>query len=330
MKRALVLFLACVALLRCAGALTGSRFAEIEFAGPLANAVISTRGGETRVEGELRVGETRVMLVPVATQELSTEAPAIRFDEEPDPLRARGTARFLGWREPTSALSNLSPGLRARARPALAETPLEISSAAPLVLLAAAIGVLYLRKKPRFAVAIAIVAALATRALVHAPVRDVEASVSLVDGDANETRWRSVDAAVSELAFANLVADFELASEPADLRLSWRGSFAAGSEWRVAAVGARIFASRILEFEEGLLTRAANRYAAFDEVWLREAGEWHGHGAWEFGAELPTAREARVPPAWLAANLPQGVTLLVARVRGGMGRPQAWVRVSGI
>ncbi|MDZ4772308.1 MAG: hypothetical protein SGI72_04160 [Planctomycetota bacterium] len=330
MIRTCWIWFACACLVRFAAAAGVSRMAEIELVGPLANVVIEARGGgETRIEGELQAGETRLVVVPIAFQELSSATPTIRFDDDPNPLKPRGSARFVAWRASASPLSELSPGLRARARPALAATPIEISRAASLVLLAAAIGVLYLRKKPAVALAVALVAALTTLPLVRAPVRALEATVTLVDGDVNETRWRRIDAALDQLTLADPNPNFELACDPPDARLAWRTALDVQIPARVLAHGARLFATRVVAVEEGVLTRESNHYAAFDEIWLREEGEWRRGGPWNFGAPLPRAGEPRDPPAWLASSLPQGISILVARVSPGPGRPPSFVRVSG-
>lgn len=331
MKRALRLFLALVLLAGGACAFDLARFAEIELVGPLANVVIQAAGGgRTRVEGTLASGETRVVVVPIAQPDGSTIAPVITFDADPDPSRAIGAARFVRWRDKTATLASLSAGLRARARPALAETAVVISRAAPLVLLAAAIVVVFTRRRPFVTIAVALVAAAASYPLVTAPVRDLEASVTLLDGDVRATSWRRVSGALDELTLAGGDTEFVLESDPVDATVTWFVSLDRSHSARVRANGTRLFATRAVAMNENVLSRARNGYAAFDAVWLREAGQWKHFGPWEFGAPLPAPQGDGAPPGWLASALPQGIPILIARERSASARSATWVRVSGL
>jgi hypothetical protein len=314
-----------------AAAFDHARVAEIELKGPLSNVVLQAAGGgRTRIEGALAAGETRVLAVPIAQPDGASSAPTITFDVEPDPARASGAARFLRWREKSGAFTRLSPGLRARARPALAETVVEVSRAAPLVLLVAAIVVVSTRRRPLVALAVALGASGALIPLVRAPARDLEASVTLVDGDAAAGVWRRVDAALDALALPSDELEFTLDVDPAHASVVWHVALDRTEPLRARSPRARLFVTRGIEVADGLLSRARNGYAAFDDAWFREDGVWKHVGPWPLGAPLPAPAAESAPPAWLASSLPQGVTILVARERGDSARAARFVRVSGL
>lgn len=331
MTRGVLRCLALAFLASGAVAFDQARLAEIELKGPLQNVVVhAAGGGRTRIEGDLAAGETRVLTVPIAQPDGTSSAPAITFDAELDPARANGSARFVRWRERAGALSKLGPGVRARARPALAETVVAISSAAPLVLLGAAIVVVSVRRRPWIALGVALAAAAALFPLVKAPARDLEASVTLVDGDAQAAVWRRVDAAFDTLALPAEDLDLALETDPAGVAVEWHVPLDRTQPVRVRSPRTRLFALRGIEVGDGVLGRARNGYAAFDDAWLREDGVWKHVGPWDLGAPLPVLGTEGMPPAWLASGLPQGVPVLVARERGGSSRSATFVRVSGL
>ena len=81
-----------------------------------------------------------------------------------------------------------------------------------------------------------------------------------------------------------------------------------------------------------LLQPEVNTFGDLAEVYVRDAaGAWTAHGPWARGAPLPAAGPAagatsgsnpapaagNAPPGWLAAGLPQGVRVLVARLGAG-------------
>ncbi len=331
MKRALLVLVALVLVARGVTALELARFAEIELVGPLANVVLEARGGgRTHIEGALGAGETRLVAVPLSVPDRSTAAPTIKFDEDPDPSRPRGSARFVGWRKDPAPLEGLSPGLKARARPALLETPLGVSRAAPFVLLLSVIVVLFLRRRPFVALAAALLAAAALASLVTSPVREAGAAVTLVDGHVDETNWRQIDAALDRIVVAPEAGAFELATDPAQSMVTWEAPLDPTRPLSARAPRARLFATRVVEVSSGSLSRAANRLAAFDEAWLREDGAWKHFGAWDFGAPLPAPLDTALPPGWLASALPQGISILLARERPSAARSSTWIRVAGL
>lgn len=307
-----------------------AHFADVELVGPLSNVVLEVGNqGRTRIEGELAAGETRHVSVPVAlVSAASKPAPLVRFDDQSLLLSAPGRVRFLAWRLGPSPLEALSSGLRARARPALEETSVAVSRAAPIVLVIALCLALVLRRKPVLGLVAAVCACAATYPLVSAPTRDTSAAVTLLDGDAEASAWRRVDAAFDEIVVPTGVDEFELWTEPSDVPVTWYAPLDPREPWRARAHGARLFLASVFQAGEGRLARARNALAAFDSTWLREDGAWEARGAWGADAALPAAHEPGSPPGWLASNLPQGVSMLIARASGGSARSTRWVRQS--
>ncbi|MBL8860351.1 MAG: hypothetical protein JNL28_17710 [Planctomycetes bacterium] len=308
-----------------------ARFADVELVGPVRGVVLTIPGGgETRIEGELERGETRVVSVPVPAQASTNAPPLVSFDEPLALDETPGRARFLGWRGGLSPLADLSPGLRARARPALEETPLAISSAALVVLLTALVVTLALKRRPWLALVAGVVASAALYPLVAKPAEVGAARVTLIDGDTAQDSWRRIDAARDEIVVPRDVHEFELWTEPADALVTWFAPLANENEWRARARGARLFLASRCAGAGLTLARTGNGYAPLDSVWLREEGEWRASSAWELDAPLPQGRPAGAPPGWLASHLPQGVPILIARECGGPARTARWIRLSGL
>lgn len=332
MKKLLVVGLvwACCA----AGGLAQNRaaFADVELVGPVRGVVLTpVFGGSTRIEGELAAGERRLVSVPVpVTAAALNTPPRVTFDEPLALDEIPGRARFLGWRGGLTPTETLSPGLRARARPALAEAPLLISRAVVPLLLIAALVTLAVRKRAWLALLVATAASAALTPLVAPATRDIESSVTLVDGDHSVESWRRIDGALDEIAVPTDIHEFELWTEPIDAAVTWITPLDPTRPWRARARGARLFLASVVAADQASLARSGNGYAAFDAAWLRSEGEWSELGAWALDAPLPSAPRPGSPPGWLASNLPQGVAILIAREQAGAARAVRWVRVSGL
>lgn len=309
-----------------------AHFADVELVGPVANVVLEVaHQGRTRILGDLAAGETRHVSVPIAlVSDATKSAPSVSFDEGSAEQGVTGRARFLAWRGGASPLEVVPSSLRARARPALLETNASVSRAAPLVLVVAACLVLALRRRPLVALVVALAAALVLFPLVAQPERDANSAVTLFDGDLETSVWRRVDAAFDVLLVPQGIDEFELWTEPAAVPVTWTTPLDPKEPWRAEAHGARLFLASVFNGGEGRVTRAKNALVPFDQVWLRDEGEWSAHGAWGTGGPLPGASDPSSPPGWLASNLPQGVTFLIARETAGGPRARRFVRQSGL
>lgn len=342
------------------GALAGSAFAQnravfvdVEIRGPVNGVVLDVgAAGATRIEGALSSGETRRLSVPVplASESVRVE-PRVRLEGAAGDLEGRGGARFVAWRGGPPALANTSPGLRARARPAIAPATVAVSRAAVLVLVAAFVSVFAVRRRPAWALAVAALACVATIPLVRAPARDAEATVSVLDGDVSRDTWRRVDAACDEITVPEGVDAFELSTDPPAAPVTWIVSMDPGGAWRARASGARLFLASEFPAGEERITRTHNHHAEFDATWVREDGQWRPHGSWRVDVPLPSPIEVAaptgggaappagtqdgdgaaprtgMPPGWLLGALPQGGGFLVARERARPGRPPTWIRL---
>jgi len=332
-------------------------FVDVEIRGPVDGVVLDVgAAGATRIEGALSSGETRRLSVPVplASESVRVE-PRVRIEGAAGDLEGRGGARFVAWRGGPPPLANTSPGLRARARPAIAPATVVVSRAAVLVLVAAFLSVFAVRRRPAWAIAIAALACAATVPLVRAPARDAESTVTVLDGDASRDTWRRVDAACDEITVPDGVEAFELATDPPAAPVTWIVSVDPAGAWRARASGARLFLASEFPAGEERITRAHNHHAELDATWVREDGQWRPHGAWRVDAPLPApiedagstgggtpttsgtsggdrARDGAepptgMPPGWLLGALPQGGGFLVARERARPGRPPTWIRL---
>jgi hypothetical protein len=325
---------ACFSLAAIGSAQNRARLAEIELVGPVAGVVLDAgRAGSTHIEGALSAGETRRLTVPIPVESDTLRAePIVRFDEPALDAGLRGRVRFAGWSKTPSRLERLSAGLRARSMPALSEARVHVSRAAPLVLVAALVIALALRRRARLALASALVLAAALNPLASAPARESDAAVRVIDGNADDEAWRQVDASIGEITVPDGVDDFELVCDPAGAAVTWFVPLERGGGWRARSSGTRLFVESVFAAGEGRLTRARNAMAAFEQTWLRDEGAWTARGTWPLDAALPAPSSldssAGSPPGWLAGNLPQGVAVLIALEADAARKPAVWVRVS--
>ncbi len=318
-----------------------AHLAQVELVGPLSSArfePVATDGtvgagqlGSTRVEGGLRVGERRRLVLPLPTRrplEVSVEG--------------EGSARFEAWlAEPDEEpLAGLSAGLRARPLPPV-EDPSRGGLAQPTwaLLAAGAALVLSLRRRPAWALALAVALAGTGYALERRLAPAPDPGLLLYDGDLSVGAWRRAEARAAQLSLTPPRAGsaFSVVARPAQAPLSWVVSL--DGDWCAYAPGARVYAlsSAAPGAEKGAqggLARGANGLFDLAEVWWREAGEWSARGPWLSGAPLSAAegaaQHAESPPGWLASGLPQGVPVLLARAAQDEGGRPVWLRVTGL
>ncbi len=310
-----------------------ARLAEVELVGPVSGVVLDVgRAGSTRIEGSLSAGETRRLTVPVPVDSDALHAePLVRFDEPALDVGARGRVRFAGWSKTPSPLERLAAGLRARSSPALSEARVHVSRAAPIVLVAALVIALALRRRAGLALVAALAAAAVSNPLVSAPARESDAAVTVLDGDADDEAWRRIDAAIGEITVPDEVDAFELVCDPAGAPVTWLVSLDRPSGWSARSSGTRLFVESVFAAGEARLTRGRNALAAFEQTWLRDEGAWTARGAWPIDASMPptsSSAPSSSPPGWLASNLPQGVAVVIAREVSAPRKPTVWVRVS--
>lgn len=305
--------------------------AEVEIEGPIADIVLDMgASGETRLVGALVAGETRRLSVPLpARAESERFTPAIRSAPLADVhAEAQGAVRFVRWLEPpASDVERLPPGLRARARPPVARSAAAPSTAALLALAALGLTALGLAERARIALLVAVPGAAAL--WWFEPVRSSEsaAHVILVEGDSTSPTWLEVEAACDRLEIVPPIGAAQIEVWPQGARLVWRVPLEGGNAFQVFGREVQIY--RLSAFEPGdrHVDRRRNHWAAMAETWVREAGEWRAHGSWPLDLALPPALDdggkngGDAPPGWLASGLPQGPTILVARMSPGGGVP---------
>lgn len=313
-----------------------AHWANVKLEGPLSKVVLDLGlAGSTRIAGELLAGETRSMRVPLPARSLSERVePRIRTGAgEPrsdlDPL-ARGSVRFIGY-EPFvgNRLDAIPASLRARARPAILGASVATSRATPFLLLAWLVIVLALRRRPALAILAASILSAALRIVVTAPDAGASSNVRVVDADVESDAWLQVDAALGSIVVPAEIEAFQLDVEPPGAPIVWHVALGQGAELRAESRGARLFLATVLEVAPARVTRAANHHAALDDSWLRVEGAWTHVGRWDQDAPLPSAAGEGAPPGWLAAGLPQGVTILIGAVHAP-GRRPSWIRLSGL
>lgn len=305
-------------LLSCAQAEAPGRFAaaEVELTGPLETlAVELAPDAATVLRANLAAGERATASVPLLASPQGRE-PVLR--ERPD---SEGRARWIGWlREGFERLDDewraLPSGLRSRPRVSpLASDPRD--SVPPAALFGALALVAIALAGSRKTVATFAVCAAGSLALYLAFALPPEPSPPLrvLEGDGATQRWLAVDVAWERFD-APVSAPLRWETEPAHARVE--AEFAIGSE-RWSLLARRAVLRRIARLEPG--SRAAdpgaNRWGRFEETWTRSSdGRWSAHGVWEVGEPLPTGR-AEDPPGRFNPALPQGASVLLARLAPG-------------
>ncbi len=297
--------------------------AEVALEGPLGGVVLDMgASGETRLVGALVSGETRRLVVPLPARTAGERfTPSIHVARLADWTAAeQGAARFVRWLEPEGAsIEDLPPGLRARARPPVARDVVRPSVAALLTLAALGVATLGLAERGRTALLAALVTLVGTAAITWLePVRasEFEAHVILIEADSQSAAWLEVEAAPDRLDVAMAIDALSIEVWPPGARLVWRVPLSAAPVLDVSGRDVRLYRLSVFDPGEERIDPSHNRFAPISQAWVREGGEWHSHGAWPLGQPLPAPleREAEGPPGWLASGLPQGPSILIARI----------------
>jgi hypothetical protein len=309
--RAIAAILALLALARAPAPAQGRvAFGEYELHGPAAGVVLDAgSAGTTRLEGALSAGETSRFVAPIPT---SPGAPPL----EPRVRSTTGGARFLGWREPDARLPALPSALRARPPPAASSARVRVPPSVLLVLAAAGIAGLWLRRSPRAALALGIAAAAIAFALARRSLARDATAVEILDGIAGAPTWQRARAARDALTLPSRSPGYELRTEPAGAPLAISLALDPSSLPRAASAGARLIAIWPETWPADALERGANHLVELDATWFRDEGTWTSRGPWPIGSPLGAARPGPDPPGWLIDGLPQGVQVLVGRVAG--------------
>lgn len=309
-------------------------FVELVAQGPLEAVLVG--GGETgderesgalRVEGPLRAGERRTLLLPLplalalpaslARETLAERLPTVRLLG----AGAGAAARVVGLADPqpAQALERLPPGLRGRPRPAPPDSRAEPRWAALAAVVLALCASLAARRRP-LALSLAALAGALLAFFSAGSARALPTEVRVLEADLASARCLEVRAARDEIGLG-----FDgLAVEPASTRLAIRCDFEGRGS--VRAPGALLVARRVVSLS-GPLDPAHNGWEDFEALWVRDSGgRWTFHGPWSRSSALPPERAGPALPGWLAAGVPPGVGVLVGRLREpGVG----WVRATG-
>jgi hypothetical protein len=307
--------------------------AEIELKGPFDGATLELSGqGRTRIEGRLLAAEARVLSVPVPESASGIRLePRVRLDRDAGDLDARsGRVRFVRWRdEESSPAPGVPPGLLARPRPPLSSAD-PAASGGMLACLAASLVIgLALRKKPYAALAFGVASGVLAFALGPRTPEAGAQRVKVEEGDAQSSIWLEVEAARERISAGAGDEPFRLETRPEDARIECRVALDRTASWEIAAKRALLY--KLTPFSPGdrSFTRDANRWSDLDATWVREEGSWTARGAWSRGERLPDAIRDDEPPGWLVSGLPQGVPVLLGRVRSSRSESPIFVRVSG-
>ena len=308
-------------------------WAELTLEGPAAPLTLGAgAAGATLVDTELFAGELLSRPIPVPLLSPLGEAGLT-------PATLPTPPAGLTWSRSQPALE-----LSRRYRPFLNRTlPMpgpsrsRATPAALLLLGAAALVALSLRRRPLALAALSLAGAVGLFALT---LREVppHSTATLLEVDVPR-------ALAAEVLVARGVLELErpevwLEARPEDARLEFvyepvaRRLTARASD----PPGATLRALRAAEVPA--ISPAANDWRDLAEVWTRNAGGgWSVHGPWPAGRELSAPRTQGVagsapgvapsqgPPGWLASGLPPGRGILVGRIRD----PEAsfWVRITG-
>ncbi|MFN0243855.1 MAG: hypothetical protein ACKVWV_13280 [Planctomycetota bacterium] len=303
------------ALLACVAHAQSNRAwpAEIEITGPAASIVLSMGdAGRTLVDGALARGETRRLEVHLPAMSASMRfTPTIEFDARGS---SEGRVRFVDWIDRASVTEALPPGLRARARPPVERGRVRPSVSALCLCAAALVLGVSLRRRPRVVAALAIGCAAGVYvlppdrdldAIAHATVYEIAGGAPLALRVDASFAWLELPPAGRELAVEVL---------PVNVPVEWRVSLTDGGR-KASSPSARFYRLELLDAGARRIARDDNEWGPLSEVWTRFDGDWVARGAWNPGTALPAGAARDAPPGWLAAGLPQGVDVLLARAR---------------
>jgi len=285
-----------------------------ELQGPLERVEVDCgRRGRTVLEGRLLEGERIEAILPLPVRPLG-EGP-VELIVEPE----GGRASFEEWVTAETPPVPL-PLQRPRVRPPLTSGPPRARWSALAILAAGALVGAALRRRWAWAAGVGVGTAAAVLAVQVARSPAGPGVVRVLEGHAASASWLRVDGALGELALP-LEGTLALEVRPPDAAIEIGGELRDGSaRWRAIAPGRELW--RVAHLDPGVrrLTREANTWGRLEETWFRDAaGTWSARGPWGLGEPPPAEGAAGSPPGWLAAGLPQGVGVLVARLD-----PQTW------
>ena len=300
------------------------RTVEIQLEGPTQGLELGPEAFPSRIDVELAAGERRRVRVPFV-QPLAQESLAA-----PRLLSATPSPAALDGVRAPGSYEDLPLALRLRSLP-----PVESRLPRPLPIHVAWLGaalllVLALRRRPVAAALAGAGAALVLLVLPASPDGRGGATnlVRVLEGDGDSGRWLEVRGALDRL---ELGADERgwLEHRPADRAAQLRTTAERGAlRTEVVAAGATIHLrhERVAPVRP---TREGSGGYRFRRVWVREPGAgWEARGVWSGDLPLPSPRSSGGdPPGWLAAGLPQGVTILVGELEAPEGE-RSWLRLA--
>jgi hypothetical protein len=295
----------------------------VDLRGPIDSVRLEALGVFSEVKPELAAGESRTVFVPfggasVGSLEPSAAAAALRVTVEP----AEGEAIVRAADAVTPG--KLGHGIGRRGRPPVAPSRPRPDLARWLVLGGGACLLLGMRRRPRVAAGTGAFTALLIFVLPAAPLEG--RSVRGIDGDAARDLWLEVNSAHERLEVrASRESWFETRG---GTRAEWLVDRA--GRWVLRAPGGEVHSLR--RSDSTPLDPATGLPAfALRDVWARSAdGNWSALLDWGPAEAFPPspapAGRAAGPTGWLAAGLPQGVSVLVA-TPVGPGAPD-WLRIT--
>jgi hypothetical protein len=317
----------------------GFRRAVVALEGPLEEAQLrEPSGSQTRIECSLGPGAHLLLAVPVSAAFSEVE----RHESiETRPAGSKVEVRSVesgAWEDPWLAVA---PGLRLRSRPPVAGAARVPDLALGSLLLGTLVAVAGLRKRVFIGLGIGVTGAVVLVCLPRGTGAPVPLSV--LDGDAGSGAWLCVQSAWEELELP-VGGPLCLEVDPARAALTFEVEHrsAGDDRWFAGSPGARLARIDALHAPAGRLDVGANELLDLDLCFVRGAdGAWTERGAWRRGEPLPEPQGSAQPPGWLASLLPQGVGVLIGRVRalalesaawGLPGPPpgdELWIRLTG-
>jgi hypothetical protein len=298
---------------------------ELELTGPVETIGIDAGFERTDLSLGLLSGETRRLWSPFLSRaRMGSGEPTPRITDPDEARRARvvpGTVvRPIEWAE-------LPVSLKSRGLPALRTVRPEVGALRFAWILAAALLVLGLRRRPAMAALLGVAAGLAVTWIPAAPVE--QPVVRVLEGDLRSGRWLQVRGSRERLQLGEPSAGWvRHLPQAADLHLELRES-ASGVTWSICSPKSRIYFMEEVSIPSTPGLQGPGGHA-FGEVWLREPGAaWSPRGPWAGEERLPDELEgAPGPPGWLVAGLPQGVPILAGRLTAEAGE-ETWLRLVG-
>tara|TARA_R110002126_G_scaffold23750_20_gene83036 strand:- start:11869 stop:12963 length:1095 start_codon:yes stop_codon:yes gene_type:complete len=295
----------------------------VKFTGPVSSVTYELGdAGSLTVHLDLESSaESRSLRLPFPVDPLG-RTPEIRVD--PESSESTSGAEVLrdnrrpGWNRLAVAVRTVPPPPDGTAK---------LGTSGAVALIATFLLLVSLRRFPAIVlVPLACGGALLATSL-HEQARTREANqVRVFEGQGDGGEWVRVDVGSGELDLEPEPSG-TLDVTPTGAAVHWTvtsSATAPSDTWTVRG-GERLV--RRTPASPGTLTRESNGLGNLAETWLRSPeGTWARHGPWKQGGPLPNRNEGTPivpeaestdPPGWLAAALPQGVPVLVARLAPG-------------